>query len=273
MTIKTILFSLQQASVAYAIGTIGSRQALQSVSLEIQAGEWISVTGPNGSGKSTLASILLGLCPLSSGQLERKADVVIRGVMQQPDAQLMGDTVQEEFDLVLGSQPWNSGDTSSRIEVALAKVRLPLMPTHPISALSGGQKQLLNLAAAIASEPDILVLDEPTAMLDPAVRELVIQAVRQTHLQGTTIVWITHRLEELAEANRVIAFVKGSLAFEGTPQSFFYGTHESSSCTKLGLEPPYAVQVTMSLIKKGILLSSLPISLNELAEAVQVLCR
>jgi energy-coupling factor transport system ATP-binding protein len=273
MSANTMLISLQQASVAYAIGAHGSRQALRSVTLDIQAGEWISVTGSNGSGKSTLASILLGLCPLSSGRLERKADVVIRGVMQQPDAQLIGDTVQEEFDLVLGNQLSNVNNTSSRIEAALAKVRLPLMLNHPVSELSGGQKQLLNLAAALSCEPDILVLDEPTAMLDPAVRELVLEAVRMIHQQGTTIIWITHRLEELTDADRVIAFANGSIAYEGTSRAFFYGTHESSACTNLGLEPPYAVQVTMSLIKKGILLSPLPISLNELAEAVQGQCR
>ncbi|MFD0695697.1 ATP-binding cassette domain-containing protein [Paenibacillus sp. GCM10027628] len=272
---KTVIAALQQASVVYKTETGQGRRVWSDITIDIRAGEWIMVTGPNGSGKSTLASVLLGLCPLSSGQLVRlqRESVLIRGVLQIPEAQFVGDTVEEEMQYVPETEHMTTNEREAFYQEALKSVGLSIPLNRSLHTLSGGQKQLVNIAAALAAKPAVLVLDEPTAMLDPAARQEVIQAVRQAHEQGTTIVWITHRLEEAAEASRVIAFGGGKVAFDGAPSAFFYGEGDVGAegltpCRKLGLEPPFVVQTAFELLTRGIRLRRLPLSADELAEAV-----
>jgi energy-coupling factor transporter ATP-binding protein EcfA2 len=217
-----IVLELQQASVIYPTETGQERKVWSDVSLQVRAGEWIAVTGPNGSGKSTLASVLLGLCPLSNGVLLR-GEVAVRGILQSPDAQFIGDTVEDEFLYVEGMGGRTPEERLRLRDEALLAVGLTVAPNRSLHELSGGQKQLVNLAVALATQPEVLVLDEPTAMLDPAVRRDVLRAVRQTHRKGTAVIWITHRLEEVVEADRVICFSDGTVAFDGTPRVFFYG--------------------------------------------------
>lgn len=160
-------------------------------------------------------------------------------------------------------------------------------PARALEALSGGQLQLVHLAAALAAHPEVLVLDEPTAMLDPAARAKVLAAVQAAHRRGTAIVWITHRLEEAAKADRIVALHGGSLAFDGPPQRFFYaaagraayperqGRSPSavSPCEELGLEPPFVMRTAALLLERGYTLRPLPLNEEELAEAVSALCR
>lgn len=284
MSNTSIAASLQKATVIYRAEAGQVRQVWSNVNIDIRAGEWIVVAGPNGSGKSTLAGVLLGLCPLSDGQLIRGAgeQAVTRGVLQIPDAQFVGDTVEEELQHVPQAPDLAPEARAELYAEALGRVGLSLPPGRTLSSLSGGQKQLLNIAAALAAKPDLLVLDEPTAMLDPAARQEVLRAVRQAHARGTTIVWITHRLEEAAEAGRVLAFHGGRVAFDGPPRDFFYGeaseadkgsseaSGESalSPCERLGLEPPFVVRTALLLRQRGLRLDPLPLHADELAEAV-----
>ncbi|MBD0379405.1 ATP-binding cassette domain-containing protein [Paenibacillus sedimenti] len=275
---KTLLAALRQASVVYRTDAEQGRQVWSDITIDIFEGEWIVVTGPNGSGKSTLASVLLGLCPLSGGQLvrEQRKRMLTRGVLQIPEAQFVGDTVEEELQHVPGTQYLTHDERAAFYQEALQSVGLSIPLNRTLNTLSGGQKQLVNIAAALAAKPAMLVLDEPTAMLDPAARQEVIRTVRQAHKQGMTIVWITHRLEEAAEASRVIAFGGGRIAFDGAPVTFFYGEGDdraegSTPCSRLGLEPPFVVQTAWALMAKGLQLHRLPLNADELAEAVSSL--
>ncbi|WP_239696874.1 energy-coupling factor ABC transporter ATP-binding protein [Paenibacillus oryzisoli] len=293
--------SLKNASIIYRMESGEGRRVWSGVSLDIHNGEWIAVVGPNGSGKSTLASVLLGLNPLSEGQVQRRANDVTqatRGVLQLPEAQFIGETIAEELDFLPQAQQLTAEERGHWYAEVLAAVGLSLSPERTIATLSGGQKQLVNLAAALAAHPEILLLDEPTAMLDPASRKEVREAVRQAHQRGTTIVWITHRLEEVADATRVIGFGAGRITFDGEPRRFFYGDvgersgkleglgkksekyeileglkefEKFSPCVELGFDPPFAVQTAMHLLEQGLHLDPLPLNMEELAEVIS--CR
>ncbi|GLI09863.1 energy-coupling factor transporter ATP-binding protein EcfA [Paenibacillus tyrfis] len=273
---SSFFIALQEASVKYPTGS-GTHIALSNVTLLIEPGEWITVAGPNGSGKSTLAGALLGTCRLTSGRLVRKEPLDIRGVLQHPEAQHIGDTPAEELAFALNDRRLSKEELKLVQKQALLRVGLQLSPDTPLNSLSGGQKQLVNIAAALATAPDMLVLDEPTAMLDPAARELVLRVVRQAHLQGTTVVWITHRQEEAVHASRIVAFQKGEIAFDGAPETFFYGDPATASdsetpCERVGLDPPFVVQTALHLKKKGHDLTARPLSYDDLAKAVNRLC-
>lgn len=145
------------------------------------------------------------------------------------------------------------------------------------SSLSGGQKQLLNLASCLAAGANLILLDEITSMLDPGSRASVLQAVLQIHRAGTAIVWITHRPEELGYAERVLVLEEGKLAFEGGSRDFFYGHGGSgpggqSPCEQLGMELPYTVQVVKQLERKGYSLPGRPVHPQELSQAVKQRC-
>ncbi|WP_261302895.1 ATP-binding cassette domain-containing protein [Paenibacillus andongensis] len=278
MASREILASLEKASVIYRTESGEGRQVWSDVSMDIHQGEWIVVIGPNGSGKSTLASVLLGLSPLSGGQFVHKQDQywLTRGVLQIPDAQFVGDTVQEELDFLPDGQNLSAEARKAWYLETLSAVGLTIPLERTLNTLSGGQKQLVNLAAALAAHPTILVLDEPTAMLDPAARKEVREAVREAHKQGMTIVWITHRLEELADATRVVGFGEGRITFDGEPRAFFYGEGGESPvmtpCMELGFDPPFVVKTAIGLLQQGCQLDILPIDMEELVKAVTALC-
>lgn len=274
---REVVASLHQASVVYRTESEGGRRVWTDVTLNIYKGEWVMVIGPNGSGKSTLASVLLGLTPLSGGKLLRNEKRHIRGVLQLPDAQFVGDTIMEELDYLPAAQELSQEERHAWYRESLSAVGLKLPLERQLSTLSGGQKQLVNLAAALAVQPEILVLDEPTAMLDPASRKEVREAVREAHKRGTTIVWITHRLEEAAAAARVVGFGGGRITFDGTPRAFFYGEDPDdlpvmTACTKLGLDSPFVVKTAIGLLQQGCRLRLLPLDMEELAEAVKDSC-
>lgn len=278
MPTNEIVMSLKSASVVYRMESGEGRRVWSNVSLDIYRGEWLAVVGPNGSGKSTLASVLLGLNPLSEGQIIRTIGggaSLVRGVLQLPEAQFIGETVAEELQFLPAAEELSSAERVAWYAEVLAAVGLEISPERTMATLSGGQKQLVNLAVALAAGPEILILDEPTAMLDPAARKEVRDAVRLAHQRGTTIVWISHRLEEVADATRVIGFGAGRVTFEGDPRTFFYGNVEDASiaspCVELGFDPPFAVQTAMHLLEQGVALQPLPLTMEELAEAIS--CR
>jgi len=276
------LLILRDASVTYRTES-GERLVWSRVSMDIRAGEWIAVAGTNGSGKSTLAAVLLGIRPLSHGSFVRPDDCVVRGVLQSPDSQFVGETIEDELENAIGAEGLTQFAFDRLCADALAAVGLALPPKRSLAGLSGGQKQLVNLAAALSSRPDVLVLDEPTAMLDPDARLRVLAAVREAHRRGTAVVWITHRLEEACHADRVIAFAKGAIAFDGAPRSFFYGRRDRPEaqtgapgaipCLALDMALPYVVRIAAGLIERGHDMEPLPLHADELAEAVGARCR
>ena len=254
--------------------------ALDHVSLEIAAGEFVAVIGRNGSGKSTLAKHLNALLIPGSGtciidgidtkDFGRIWDIRQRVgmVFQNPDNQIVASIVEE--DVAFG--PENLGlppaEIRRRVDEALAMVGMTEYRLHGPHLLSGGQKQRVAIAGVLAMQPRCLVLDEPTAMLDPVGRAEVLDAVCRLHREeGITVVYITHFMEEAVAAGRVVVMDAGRIILDGTPGEVF---QDVDKIRGLGLDVPVAADVAAQLRRRGLDLPS-GITTNEgLATA---LCR
>ncbi len=256
------LLSLDHVTLRYEHGI----QALDDVSLNIAAGERICVLGPNGSGKSTLASILCGLLAPDEGTVEllgervfdeqgidfeayRRVRRSLGLVFQNPDDQIVTSVVEE--DIAFG--PENLGVPSDEIGVRVARelhrVALDRYAKADPNNLSGGQKQRVAIAGALAMEPQVLVLDEPGALLDVRGRRGIMRVMDQLHEAGTTIVHVTHFMEEALAADRVVVLAKGRLVLEGKPAEVF---SHGNKLTELGLEEPFCARLAEALRAKGV---------------------
>ncbi len=251
--------------------------ALRDVNLSVGAGEWLAIVGPNGSGKSTLARVMAGLCPVSRGSVA--GEVPVAFVWQNPDAQIIGDTVREDIQFGLEAIGAGTSDLDSVVRDVLAQVGLNVAHDTSTDALSGGQRQLLATASSLALQPALIVFDEATSMLDPAARARVLEAAERLRASGTTIVWVTQWLEELAYADRVIALADGAIAYEGDPRTFLYGSdpgatdasaaHCASPCERLGFEAPFTVRLTRELLRLGARFSPLPLNPEQWARCME----
>lgn len=267
------LFHLEQASVAFH-SPQGPHLVLNGVDLDIREGEWVALVGRNGSGKSTLAKVLAGLLPLSRGTLEMRGGLRPRLIFQQPEAQIVGETVFEDIAFGMENEAVDPAEMVPRAKAALHAVGLNVAPERPTRELSGGQKQLLAAAGCLALDAGVLIFDEATSMLDPQGRKRLLNVVRKLHGQGVTVVWVTQLLEETAAAERIVALDGGEVVYDGDVRGFFYGAGDSpASCECLGFTPPYAVQVAKRLLQERYRLPALPISPEQLSEAVTAICR
>ena len=263
-----------------------AHKALDKVNLSIEQGEFVAVLGANGSGKSTLARHLNGLLLPSSGQVRIEglstADAAERNelwkirskvgmVFQNPDNQLIAAVVED--DVAFG--PENLGvepmEIRQRVMNALQAVGMARFRKRAPHLLSGGQKQRVAIAGALAMETDCLVLDEPTAMLDPQGRKEVLEVVKRLHREkGLTVIFITHFMEEAMAAQRVIVMDQGRAVMEGSPREIFVRTKELKA---LGLEAPMAGELAERLRKAGIPLPQEPgiLTAEELLASLQAL--
>ncbi|MCD7845026.1 MAG: energy-coupling factor transporter ATPase [Oscillospiraceae bacterium] len=208
--------------------------ALRDISLSIGQGSFVAVLGANGSGKSTLAKHLNAILVPSAGQVlvdgldtaeeDNLLDIRRRVgmVFQNPDNQIVANVVEDD----VAFAPENLGvppeEIRRRVDSALRQVGMYELRMHAPHLLSGGQKQRVAIAGILAMEPDVLVLDEPTAMLDPRGRREVMDTVESLcRERGITVVLITHHMEEAARADRVIVLAKGQVAMDGTPREIF----------------------------------------------------
>ncbi|PWM78328.1 MAG: energy-coupling factor transporter ATPase [Phascolarctobacterium sp.] len=255
-------------------------KALDGVSLSIARGEFVAVIGANGSGKSTLARHLNALLLPSEGKCivagmdTADADNLwkirqhVGMVFQNPDNQIVAAIVEE--DVAFG--PENIGvppkEIRTRVDNALAAVGMTEYARHAPHLLSGGQKQRVAIAGVLALEPDCIVLDEPTAMLDPRGRSEIVSTVKKLNREKKiTVVYITHYMEEAMQADRIIAMEQGKIKMEGTPEEIFARVNELHA---MGLETPVAAQVAFDLRQKGVKLPQGIISDERLTEE---LCR
>ena len=211
-----------------------TQRAVDNVNIDIQEGEFVAVLGHNGSGKSTLAKHINALLLPTEGtiwidgmdtlkepelwKIRQKAGMVF----QNPDNQIIGTVVEED----VGFGPENMGvpteDIWKRVEESLEKTGMTAYRHHSPNKLSGGQKQRVAIAGVMAMRPRCIVLDEPTAMLDPNGRKEVLEAVRQLNRQEkVTVVLITHYMEEVIHADHVYVMDEGHVVMEGTPERFF----------------------------------------------------
>ncbi|MDQ1276343.1 MAG: energy-coupling factor transport system ATP-binding protein [Euryarchaeota archaeon] len=234
--------------------------ALRNINLVIRKGEYLGIIGRNGSGKSTLALHLNGLLRPQKGK------VTVRGmdtgdysklqeirktvgiVFQNPETQFIGRTVEE--DLAFG--PENlclpPAEIRRRVDRALAETKLEKYRYHSPKNLSGGQGQYVALAGILTMEPECLVFDEVTSMLDPASGEAVLKRVKRLHEKGKTIVYTTHNLEELHSADRIIVMDRGRIVLEGEPDDVFTDPY----LRDLGLTPPSLIELAENLKNHGI---------------------
>ena len=253
-------------------------KALDGVDLTIGQGEFVAIIGANGSGKSTLARHLNCLLLPTAGRVEvsgldtmdenKMWDIrqQVGMVFQNPDNQIVAAVVEE--DVAFG--PENIGvpgpEIAPRVAKALAAVGMTEYAKHAPHRLSGGQKQRVAIAGIMALEPKCIVLDEPTAMLDPQGRKEIVSTVQRLNKEkGITIVYITHYMVEALAADRVVVMEKGHVRFMGTPKEVFSRVDELEA---LGLEAPLAAKVASELRKSGVKLPSGIITDEELAQAL-----
>ncbi|UOF89970.1 ATP-binding cassette domain-containing protein [Fodinisporobacter ferrooxydans] len=270
------ILELQNVSVVYRQRN-GLHTSLHEIGLQIGQGEWLAIAGRNGSGKSTLAKVIAGLCPISKGTITKQADLGhISMVFQNPDSQLIGETIFEDLCFSMENFQVDPNDMEIRAREALQQVGLAMDIHWEVSRLSGGQKQLLNIAGCLVTGANLFLFDESTSMLDPLARERMLQVVRTLHKAGRTIVWITQWMEELAWADRVIVLEDGRIKFSGCPRKFFYGVSnqtEWSPCEQFRFPPPYVVQVARLLQQKGIDIPKGPLTVEEFQQMCGAICQ
>ncbi len=256
------LLSLSHVTLRYEHGIT----ALDDVTLDVAEGERVCVLGPNGSGKSTLASVLCGLLAPDEGTVRLVGELVLGPsgidfgayrrarrqlglVFQNPDDQIVTSIVEE--DVAFG--PENLGvpspEIGERVRRELRRVALDRYAKADPNNLSGGQRQRVAIAGALAMEPRVLVLDEPGALLDVRGRRGVMRVMGELHASGTTIVHVTHFMEEALAADRVVVMSKGRLVLQGTPQEVFAHGDELSA---LGLEEPFVARLAEALRSRGV---------------------
>lgn len=275
---KEILFDIRHLTHTFETEDGKTFDALSDVTCTIPRGSFTAIIGTNGSGKSTLARHLNALYLPTAGE------VIVEGmktsdmdhiwdirqkvgmVFQNPDNQLVAAIVEE--DVAFG--PENLGvpaeEIRKRVDYALEKVGMSAYRTHSPAMLSGGQKQRIAIAGVLAMHPDCIVLDEPTAMLDPLGRKEVMDTIHELNRsEGITIVLITHFMEEAVTADHVLVVDRTKLQMQGTAREVF---SQADKLTAMGLDVPVAADLTHGLRKKGYEIPEDCMTDEELGEAL-----
>lgn len=273
-----VLFDIRHVSHTFETEEGKTFDALKDVTAQIKKGEFTAIIGTNGSGKSTLARHLNALLLPTEGELivegMRTSDAgrvwdirqKVGMVFQNPDNQLVAAVVEE--DVAFG--PENLGvppeEIRERVDLALEKVGMTSYRKQAPSMLSGGQKQRVAIAGVLAMKPDCIVLDEPTAMLDPKGRKEVMDTIHELNkTEGITIVLITHFMEEAVTADHILVIDRGVLKMEGTPREIF---SQADKVTEIGLDVPVPADLARRLRKKGLAVSEKCMTDEELGEAL-----
>ena len=255
---------------------IGGNKVLKDINLVIPKGQFVAVLGHNGSGKSTLAKHFNGILVGNSGKVyvngidtaddDKIYDIrqTVGMVFQNPDNQLVATIVEED----VAFAPENLGlppeQIRERVDEALNAVDMYKYRLHSAHQLSGGQKQRIAIAGVIAMRPECIVLDEPTAMLDPKGRKSVMKTIKRLNSEfGITIVLITHYMEEAAQAERVVVMDNGSIIMDDVPKKIF---SQVDRLNEVGLDVPQVTQLAYELKKEGIDISLEVLTEEECAE-------
>lgn len=254
------------------------QKAVKDLNLEVKKGEFLVILGHNGSGKSTLAKMINGLLMPTKGNIfvmgmntqDQKTIWAIREkagmVFQNPDNQIVATIVEE--DVAFG--PENLGippeEIRKRVDEALEIVEMTEYKKHAPHLLSGGQKQRVAIAGILAMKPDCIILDEPTAMLDPTGRIEVMNTIKKLNKnENKTIVLITHYMDEAVEADRILVMAQGEIVMEGTPKEIFKQVEKMKA---LGLDVPQVTELAYELRKEGIEIREDVLSIEELVELI-----
>ncbi|HSH36368.1 energy-coupling factor transporter ATPase [Schnuerera sp.] len=268
-------------NVTYEYSSIGEDShliAVKDINISVKKGEYLVVLGHNGSGKSTLAKLMNGLLLPTKGNvyvnnINTKDEEKIWNirqtagmVFQNPDNQIVATIVEE--DVAFG--PENQGipplEIRERVDKALEIVEMTEYKKHAPHLLSGGQKQRVAIAGILAMKPECIILDEPTAMLDPTGRKEIIKTIKKLNKEEEkTIVHITHFMDEAVEADRIMVMEQGEIVMEGRPREIF---SQVEKIKELGLDVPQVTELAYELKKEGI---KVPIDILTIEELVNAL--
>ena len=260
-----------------------ARPAVSHVTLAVERGSFVAVLGHNGSGKSTLAKLMNALflptegrvlvCGMDTLTEERVWNIRRHAgmVFQNPDNQIVANVVREDVAFGLENLGVPQDEMVRRVEAALSAVRMSEFAETAPHMLSGGQKQRVAIAGVLAMEPELIIMDEATAMLDPSGRAEVLATVRKLNREkGMTVVWITHFMEEAAQADRLIVMNDGSVALEGTPRQVFSRVEEIKA---LGLDVPPMAELAQTLRERGMPLPEGILTVSDMVKELKnVLC-
>lgn len=236
------------------------KYAVKDVSISAQKGEWVALVGHNGSGKSTIAKLLNGLLFPEDGLIKIGHFVLsekniwdirrqVGMVFQNPDNQFVGATVQDDVAFGLENHGVPHDTMMERVESALNEVGMQSYALHEPARLSGGQKQRVAIAGVLALQPDVIILDEATSMLDPRGRAEVMETIRiMREQEDITVISITHDLDEVLFADRVIVMNNGEVHSEGTPQEIF---EQADAMREIGLGVPFIIELQEKLVAGG----------------------
>ena len=261
----------------------GGPMAVRDVSLTVERGSFHAILGQNGSGKSTLAKLINGLylptegrvtvCGMDTQTEENTWEIRRRAgmVFQNPDNQLVATVVREDVAFGLENIGVPTEEMPGRIEKALRDVgMLPFADRAP-HLLSGGQKQRVAIAGVLAMQPEAIIFDESTAMLDPQGRREVLSAVKRLNReQGITVLWITHFMEEAAECDRAHVMHQGRIVLSGTPREIFT---DVKKIKPYHLDAPPMARLSQALRQQGMPIRQGVMTVEEMAEEVARLCR
>ena len=272
------IIKAENVSFAYTGAEGVAPLVLNGVTLDIEAGSFVAVLGHNGCGKSTLAKHFNAILLPSGGRVyvdgmdttdeERTLDIrrTVGMVFQNPDNQIVASIVEEDVAFApenLGMEP---AEIRRRVDEALAAVDMSAYAQHAPHLLSGGQKQRVAIAGVIAMRPRCIVLDEPTAMLDPIGREEVIDTIQKLNREfGVTVVLITHHMDEAARADRLIVMDQGQVIADGAPRTVFQNVEGLRS---VGLTVPETVGLLYELRQAGLNVPLDALSVDECAQAI-----
>ena len=265
----------------YGVGTPFQRSAVEGLSLDIRRGEFLGIIGHTGSGKSTLIQHLNGLLKPSSGTIYldgadiwaepkkiRSVRFRVGLVFQYPEYQLFEDTVRKDIAFGPKNMGLDAAEVERRVLAALSAVGLDesVLDKSPF-ALSGGQKRRVAIAGVMAMEPEVLILDEPTAGLDPRGRESILQMLREYHeRRGSTVVLVSHSMEEIARnAQRIIVLSGGGVSMEGTPAEVFARADELEA---VGLDVPQSTKIAAALRRRGMAVEGSIFTVDALERAI-----
>lgn len=277
MCMENNFIELKNVTYIYDIENHPEEKALDDISFSIKEGEFVAIVGHNGSGKSTLAKLLNGLYTPTSGEVlvmgkstkdENNLIEIHRNVamvFQNPDNQMVASVVED--DVAFGAE--NLGvepvEIRKRIDESLNAVGLSDYKEKKLHQLSGGQKQRAAIAGVLAMNPKCIVFDESTAMLDPAGRDDVIEIMHKLNKEGVTIIFITHYMEEITDADRIIVIGSGKLQTQGTPVEIF---SQIGMLHKQRLDAPEIVWLCELLRRGGLDISPDILTKEQLVEAL-----
>lgn len=262
------MIKISNVTYTYMKKTPFEKTALENISFAVGEGEFLAIAGHTGSGKSTLIQIIAGLIDLQVGQILVDGEPIknarrkIGMVFQYPEHQLFEETVEK--DIAFG--PRNFGlsekEISLRVEKAMKLVGLgtEIKNVSPFE-LSGGQKRRVAIAGILALNPKYLILDEPTAGLDPKARRELLAEIKKFHRAGTTIILVSHAMEDIANlADRVIVLAQGKILFNDTPRKLFL---QEEILSRAGLMPPPVTQLMQTLSRAGLQVKADAINIDE----------